>query len=233
MRLRKIKAIIWGDLLRLKRAWGFLISTWIIMFLLAFAFATPEGKEMITNFLGADAIPRMAIFITAFVSASFMYSALLRERESGTLELLSTVPASRLEIVVGKVLAPTILGFLICAIPLTISLLQMFSPPFVALIWIITIPLGAFLTSVLFLFFVLFKTRELTHLGWLVGIILIYPRAMTPPLLPSNFVSSGLDKIMASNYFVLPEVLAIVLFALVTTLIAAFIFSKKEVALLE
>jgi hypothetical protein len=93
--------------------------------------------------------------------------------------------------------------------------------------------LGAFLTSVLFLFFVLFKTRELTHLGWLVGIILIYPRAMTPPLLPSNFVSSGLDKIMASNYFVLPEVLAIVLFALVTTLIAAFIFSKKEVALLE
>ncbi len=234
MSLRSVKTIMVCDLLRLWKSSGFLVSTVILMVLLGITFSLPEGVAMIQDILGLDAVPRFLIFITTMVSASFAYNALIKERESGSFELLSTIPLSRFEILLGKLLAPIILGLSVCIIPFTIPALRMFPPSGVAAMWAVGISTSAALTSILFLFFVWFKSREIARLGWVVGLIFAYPRgANNIPGIPSYFAGEAIEKIMNSDFFVIIEVVCIIAFTIIVLLLAAFIFSRKETALLK
>ena len=234
MNLRSVKTIMMCDLLRLRKSSGFLISTVCMTVLLGILFSLPEGMAMIEDILGLGAIPRFLVFITTMISASFAYNALMRERESGSFELLSTVPLSRFEILLGKLLAPVALGLAVCIIPFTIPAIRLFPATGVAAMWTIGVCTSAALTSILFLFFVWFKTREVARLGWVVGLIFAYPRGGNNiPGIPSYFAAGAIEKIMNSTFFVIPEAVYILIFTTAVLFLAAFVFSRKETALLK
>lgn len=234
MNLRGVKAIMLCDLLRLRKSSGFLISTIVVTVLLGIALSLPEGMAMVGDILGLDAIPRFLVFVTTIISASFAYNALMIERESGSFELLSTVPLSRFDILLGKLFAPIVLGLSVCIIPFTLPAIRMFPAAGVAAMWTIGICTSAALTSILFLFFVWFKTREVARLGWVVGLVFAYPRSTNNiPGIPSYFAAEALEKIMNSTFFVIPEAVYILIFTTAVLFLAAFVFSRKETALLK
>ncbi|HEY1434609.1 MAG TPA: ABC transporter permease [Thermoanaerobaculia bacterium] len=66
-------------------------------------------------------IPGLIAVILTFTLIQFTASAIVRERERGTLEQLQVTPATRVEIILGKILPFTLIGYL----QLTMALLVM------------------------------------------------------------------------------------------------------------
>jgi len=66
-------------------------------------------------------IPGLIAIILTFTLIQFTASAIVRERERGTLEQLQVTPATRVEIILGKILPFTLIGY----VQLTMTLLLM------------------------------------------------------------------------------------------------------------
>ena len=66
-------------------------------------------------------IPGLVAIILTFTLIQFTATAIVRERERGTLEQLQVTPATRVEIILGKILPFTVIGYL----QLTMTILMM------------------------------------------------------------------------------------------------------------
>jgi ABC transporter DrrB family efflux protein len=136
----------------------------------------PDGRS--ENFF----VPGLAGIILQIVTMTLTASAIVRERERGTLEQLMVTPVSRLAVTLGKILPSVVLGSVAAALVLLV-MVHVFAVPIQGSLAVLIALLGLFLFTSLALG-LLISTVAQTQLQSLMMTLLL----MLPSILLSGFV---------------------------------------------
>jgi len=201
------------------------------------------NPDMVTAFI---MVPAMIGLILQSITSTLSASAIVRERENGTIEQLIVTPVRSWELIVGKLFPYTLIAFADVLEILILGTLW-FHVPIRGSIGLLLALAGLFVITSLSLGLLISTAartqREAQTLGMLIQLPsmflsgFFFPIAAMPPvlqaisvLIPLKYFLTIVKAIVLKGVglqLLMPEVLALVVFALVTMVIAVSRFRKR------
>ena len=201
------------------------------------------NPDMVTAFI---MVPAMIGLILQSITSTLSASAIVRERENGTIEQLIVTPVRSWELIVGKLFPYTLIAFADVLEILILGTLW-FHVPIRGSIGLLLVLAGLFVITSLSLGLLISTAartqREAQTLGMLIQLPsmflsgFFFPIAAMPPvlqaisvLIPLKYFLTIVKAIVLKGVglqLLMPEVLALVVFALVTMVIAVSRFRKR------
>ena len=201
------------------------------------------NPDMVTSFI---MVPAMIGLILQSITSTLSASAIVRERENGTIEQLIVTPIRSWELIVGKLFPYTLIAFADVLEILILGTLW-FHVPIRGSIGLLLALAGLFVITSLSLGLLISTAartqREAQTLGMLIQLPSMFLSGFFFPIAAMPQVLQWISVLIPLKYFLtivkaivlkgaglqllLPEVLALVIFALVTMVIAVSRFRKR------
>jgi ABC-2 type transport system permease protein len=201
------------------------------------------NPDMVTSFI---MVPAMIGLILQSITSTLSASAIVRERENGTIEQLIVTPIRSWELIVGKLFPYTLIAFADVLEILVLGTLW-FHVPIRGSIGLLLALSGLFVVTSLSLGLLISTAartqREAQTLGMLIQLPSMFLSGFFFPIAAMPQVLQWISVLIPLKYFLtivkaivlkgaglqllLPEVLALVIFALVTMVIAVSRFRKR------